>query len=840
MSESIKGTKTYFWKYLTKNKIIIPIIQRDYAQGRKEKKTIRDNFIFDLKNALDGIFKKGEKELKLDFIYGANNNNYFFPLDGQQRLTTLWLLHWYIAYLNSAITYNDSTQELNEDKKLNSVGLTLRNFTYETRESSRDFCKNLVHYAAQNQYDSKDDRTISEIIKSNIWYYTNWDNDPTIKAMLVMLDTIETSIENEKVSSYWKELTNNNCPIIFYEIQLKDFSLTDDLYIKMNARGKPLTSFENFKADLIGYIKDKSEHEIFIKSSKYKWQELLDPQSGIPNKLDTNWTDIFWENRSTNFEIDEIYFAFLNRWLLNYWIALNGMGAERIEESDIYNYLYGNHEYSDETSETDDVKISYEKFDIYKKIFDDYPIILRKLLIVLDNLSAFIKELSLKEFNSLLTSNWAPEFKFFPEYNIAENTKEYFEEEIEDFSNKRIKRVTGIGQMERPIFYAICVFFENSNYSTQEIVDISGEKKKITNWLRVCWNLTADLQLRSLGSMISCIRLFEELSTHSHKIYKYLSSYKFIDSDTSALNQQLIEECEKAKEICLHPDMETFIKKLEQTLFLNGQIRFIYRNKDGDIDWNKKIINQKLSTFKKYFNNSGLKNVIFISKYISLFDSYYQLFENFEISKRKSCWIKILLSSLYYPITHEILCIQTIDKVRANFTSLLANLPEEYKDYIILAQHELCNEKFLNVLCNEVNDNEKNHPRVHLWNDIISVYQNNTKAWYKIFVLGLNRDYLLSKLYGGEENDEETYENKKIYTYHKQDDLDRFVGWDVRFIFKYKPDDIMHYFIWDSHGNITKLKDDGTEYKSGIHYRDANNINSEKGLLKLLKDLIDN
>ena len=40
---------------------------------------------------------------------------------------------------------------------------------------------------------------------------------------------------------------------------------------------------------------------------------------------------------------------------------------------------------------------------------------------------------------------------------------------------------------------------------------------------------------------------------------------------------------------------------------------------------------------------------------------------------------------------------QSIDKVRANFTSLLSDLPEEYEDYIIQAQHELCNEKFLNV-----------------------------------------------------------------------------------------------------------------------------------------------
>ena len=36
--------------------------------------------------------------------------------------------------------------------------------------------------------------------------------------------------------------------VTFHMIPLEDLGLTDDLYIKMNSRGKPLTEFENFKA----------------------------------------------------------------------------------------------------------------------------------------------------------------------------------------------------------------------------------------------------------------------------------------------------------------------------------------------------------------------------------------------------------------------------------------------------------------------------------------------------------------------------------------------------------------------------------------------------------------
>ena len=40
-------------------------------------------------------------------------------------------------------------------------------------------------------------------------------------------------------------------------ILVEDGKLTDDLYIKMNARGKALTDFENFKADFLELVKKR-------------------------------------------------------------------------------------------------------------------------------------------------------------------------------------------------------------------------------------------------------------------------------------------------------------------------------------------------------------------------------------------------------------------------------------------------------------------------------------------------------------------------------------------------------------------------------------------------------
>lgn len=88
-----------FWHFIQEHTVEIPIIQRDYAQGRLGEEYLRYNFLINLKQALDDYLPNEKKVLILDFVYGSQNkdNPKSYPLDGQQRLTTLWLFHWYIA-----------------------------------------------------------------------------------------------------------------------------------------------------------------------------------------------------------------------------------------------------------------------------------------------------------------------------------------------------------------------------------------------------------------------------------------------------------------------------------------------------------------------------------------------------------------------------------------------------------------------------------------------------------------------------------------------------------------------------------------------------------------------
>lgn len=66
--------------------------------------------------------------------------------------------------------------------------------------------------------------------------------------------------------------------ITFDKLVMTEYGLTDSLYIKMNARGKQLTKFENWKSDFIKYLENefgqeefgKAEHSRKVKSFSYK------------------------------------------------------------------------------------------------------------------------------------------------------------------------------------------------------------------------------------------------------------------------------------------------------------------------------------------------------------------------------------------------------------------------------------------------------------------------------------------------------------------------------------------------------------------------------------------
>jgi len=135
---------------------------------------------------------------------------------------------------------------------------------------------------------------LSGIIKDMPWFYQSWKLDPTINGMLTMLDDIHGRFYGG--ADYYERLVRSENPVItFLFLNLNEFKLTDDLYIKMNARGKPLTDFENFKAKFeqaIGTL-DFDEHKPDLKISS----KDVSVREYFSQRIDTTWTDLFWPYR---------------------------------------------------------------------------------------------------------------------------------------------------------------------------------------------------------------------------------------------------------------------------------------------------------------------------------------------------------------------------------------------------------------------------------------------------------------------------------------------------------------------------------------------------------------
>ena len=276
--------KSSFWSLLSNKsieKITIPIIQRAYTQGgRSDDPKIEikgEKFLNRLIEAVNG------KPILLDFIYGSNAIKKVFPLDGQQRLTTLFLLHWYISQ--------------KEDMLDESVKDILKKFSYETRQSSRYFCEHLCNYKIDS---NKRKDKLSETIENQKWFLLSWLDDPSIRSMLRMLDKIDSSLKDD-TNFYWNILTKDfiSCPITFFYTSLQELNLTDDLYIKMNARGLELTGFEKLKAAFNQKIDDE------------EWDCLKIFTEKFGHKIDTDWTNLFWHYRGDDGLIDNKFLNFI-------------------------------------------------------------------------------------------------------------------------------------------------------------------------------------------------------------------------------------------------------------------------------------------------------------------------------------------------------------------------------------------------------------------------------------------------------------------------------------------------------------------------------------------------
>lgn len=604
---------TYSFADLVRNfKIEVPIIQRDYAQGRDTPKasTIRKEFVADLLTAL----KNPQKQpLELAFVYGRVENGVFIPVDGQQRLTTLYLLHLYLVKRCQALS-----TDLGQTCITCKYEDVLSQFTYATRQSSREFCETI---SAPETKIIPANETIKDYVHNQPWFFVEWQNDPTVEGMLEVLEEFHAQSKDftrEECAGYLDALFGAKSPIRFRFMDMEDYGQTDDLYLKMNARGLPLSPLENLKCSIEQFFeKNDAEEETDEETILLEWPQndarddigessggtskpdnwaTLSVEKQFSHLLDRVWLDAFWNLQSNPGKCSEVMLVVLARLFALFALEKDGLQKNI---GDKLNWGEKN------------LKTDKEAAEERKSAVNNYIHSVEDGLLSITGNEDFVP---FDWFKDVLT------FKFGGTKNRPRNVIKYISEKLNLFSRYKNNIADVLipawesenrnGQIEELVndadakwvaflqmfqqdkawkqyaaFFAILSFF-----SYQEQFDAPEFK----DWMRVQWNIIENGPIDSFEAMGRYVRFCSQLATQIKELKEKDGILAFLaslneQSDKSLFKEQFKEECLKARIIkplrgtgSRDPEAEQRIISAENLPWFKGRIEAIFQ--DGQIN----------------------------------------------------------------------------------------------------------------------------------------------------------------------------------------------------------------------------------------------------------------
>lgn len=419
----------------------------------------------------------------------------------------------------------------------------------------------------------------SSIIRDQSWWLNKWNADPTIDGMLRMLDTIDSIFFKS-----WEEAANNlfsadHNTILFQFLKLENFYDPDDLFIKMNARGLPLTEFEIFKG---------------------KWMEqietLYEPAEikSLKSLIDVSWTDFLWPLRTQRKELKNIDPFFQN--LLK--LIIGNSTASLLSNKVDFDILF----------EANKKGLSFS----YGKYTEEYNVVFDRVM--LDRIKEELEAMCSP--NSVFTKFRTSETKH-EKWIDLEKEWQFFVIQDRDNNNPNYKgRVT---------LYAL------SRFST---LMPSTNDCEVNQWSRLIRNLIENTRFDSSNDAVRVIKDIDTMLLELTAYYKENNGSSCVNdwvaqnttfTPKGFTNSQWEEEKIKA-ELRKDSSWNDEITKAEKHQYLNGKIGLILwcsGEITGLIPFSKNTLNRDLNKFKSYsekclklFNEAGQKDSEVTSKFL--------------------------------------------------------------------------------------------------------------------------------------------------------------------------------------------------------------------------------
>lgn len=498
-----------------KRNIQIPLLQRDYVQGGRESVIVP--FLEQLVSAV----LNEDCTVNLNYIYGYEEEDGFIPIDGQQRLITLWLLHLYI--------YSQRSLFFPVDLK------------FESREFADAFSKKLKEKLSDAL--KLTGVNLKDYIVDSPWFVTGWLYDATVANMLEALNKIHEIIGGIPASDIY---TQN---ISFDFLNIKEVGLDDDVYVKMNGRGRPLTYFENLKSWMDEQVKTLfGEDDQFTKD----WR----------TKMDNDWSELFWNNRNTKQEhpeeIDDEQLRFFYSMLLLFW-KKNDIGFCSNE--------------SDETR--------------------------RKVLKTLLECKELI---SLYQINKFALFN-REVFRFISEsLDVLREISIYVNKKLDE----RITKILGFDSSETTLLYKIALkeaTYEKTIPLLYALVKTpkAYRGENLFRWFRLWRNLILNSTINS-ENIVNVCRTIDIIATKvgdTSDLYKVFSEFKY-EKGAGFSEEQLLEETAKARKLYENEAWEDSLIEAENNKYLKGKVWVLFQN---DNSTNLELFVQRLSLLNCIIEN---------------------------------------------------------------------------------------------------------------------------------------------------------------------------------------------------------------------------------------------
>ena len=358
---------------------------------------------------------------------------------------------------------------------------------------------------------------ISEEIIDQAWFPLDWQKDPTIHSMLVMLDAIDETFGD--VPDLWERLKEG--AISFYFLPIRDMGLTDELYIKMNSRGKPLTLFEHFKAEL--------EHSLRQISGEIA--------NRIMKKIDIDWTDMLWRYRGDDNIIDDEFLRYF-RFICDIICYQEG-GTTQGKSDDVFDLL---DEYF--SPATEHVGSHIEKlenwFDCWCRLPEASP-------------TAFLEKFISHEHE-------AGKIRVENRYEL-----DIFADCLQNYAD-----IMGNGNRSFPLgriilLYAIVIYLEHWPEISEE--QFARRLRIVNNLIQNSEDEISDSENRSTGNRMPTILKHVEEIIRTGEVR--------LDYERSLNPTQLQEEVDKLNWLSVHPEYSEDLFALEDHELLQGQISIV-------------------------------------------------------------------------------------------------------------------------------------------------------------------------------------------------------------------------------------------------------------------------